>query len=104
MYIKNSSIDSYYFVQKHSLEPFVSLCREMKRCLAWQPSEKWMYPHGMTTPLPEISAKTRRNLGETATVESSMIVLIEVFETLDFTGSIELQQAQIPMVVLQTSC
>ena len=52
----------------------------------------------------EISAKTRRNLGESATVESSMIVLIAVVETLDFTGSREPQQARIPMVVLQMSC
>ena len=58
----------------------------------------------MTTSMVEISAKTRRNLGESATVESSMIVLIAVVETLDFTGSREPQQARIPMVVLQMSC
>ena len=37
-------------------------------------------------------------------MESSMIVLIVVVETLDFTGSIEPQQARNSMVVLPTIC
>ena len=47
----------------------------------------------MTTSMLEISAKTRRNKRGLAIMESSMIVLIVVVETIDFTGGREPQQA-----------
>ena len=74
--------------------------RVLNRISAQKSSGKWVCHHGMMTPLLEISAKTRRNLGESTTMESSMIVLIVVVKTLDFTCSREPQQAKIPMVVL----
>ena len=91
-------------VLQYSLGRILVLYQVLNRFSAWKPCGKLVRRHGMMTPLLEISAKTRRNLGESTTMESSIIVLIVVVETLDFACSREPQQAQIPMVVLQTSC